>query len=64
MLYATLRVGPWSIKRREKLQRLRELAAETETNRESALDFAARFGRRRAVGEEPAHRADDPGDQS
>ena len=64
ILYATLRVGPWSIKRREKLQRLRELAAETETNRESALDFAARFGRRRAVGEEPAHRADDPGDQS
>lgn len=46
ILYATLRVGPWSIERREKLQRLRELAAETETNRESALDFAARFGRR------------------
>jgi uncharacterized protein (TIRG00374 family) len=47
VLYATLRVGPWSIKRREKLKNLRELAAETETNRESALDFAARFGRRR-----------------
>ncbi len=49
LMYATLRVGPWSIKRREKLQRLRELAAETDVNLESALDFAARFGRRRRV---------------
>ncbi len=48
-LYATLRVGPWSIKKRDRLQGLRELAAETETNRESALDFAARFGRRRRL---------------
>ncbi|MBI4884895.1 MAG: flippase-like domain-containing protein [Actinobacteria bacterium] len=45
-LYLTLRVGPWSIKRRGKLQKLRELAAETDTNRESALDFSARFERR------------------
>jgi hypothetical protein len=49
LMYGTLRVGPWSIKRREKLQRLRELAAETDVNLESALDFAARFGRRRRV---------------
>ncbi len=48
-MYGTLRVGPWSIKRREKLQRLRELAAETDLNLESALDFAARFGRRRRL---------------
>ena len=48
-MYATLRVGPWSIKRRERLERLRELARETDLNRESALDFAARFGRRRRV---------------
>ena len=48
-MYATLRVGPWSIKRREKLERLRELARETDINRESALDFAARFGRRRRL---------------
>lgn len=47
VLYASLRVGPWSIKRRSSLQRLRDLAAETETNRESVLDFSARFGRRR-----------------
>lgn len=47
LMYASLRVGPWSIKRRAKLKRLRELAAETETNPETLLDFAARFGRRR-----------------
>lgn len=51
LLYGSLRVGPWSIKRRERLKGLRELAAETETNRESALDFAARFGRRRRIPE-------------
>lgn len=45
LLYASLRVGPFSIKRRGKLKRLRDLAAETETNPESILDFAARFDR-------------------
>ena len=44
VMYASLRFGPWSIKRRERLKGLRELAAETDLNRESALDFAARFG--------------------
>lgn len=47
ILYGTLRVGPWSIKRRAELKRLRELAGEAVENRESVLDFAARFGRRR-----------------
>jgi uncharacterized protein (TIRG00374 family) len=45
-LYLSLRFGPWSIKRRDRLHSLRELAKETETNPESVLDFAARFGRR------------------
>ncbi|MDP2293592.1 MAG: lysylphosphatidylglycerol synthase transmembrane domain-containing protein [Actinomycetota bacterium] len=49
ILYASLRVGPFRIERRDKLVRLRELAKDTDTNRESALDFAARFGRRRNV---------------
>lgn len=49
VMYASLRFGPWSIKRRERLKGLRELAKETEVNRESALDFAARFGRRRPI---------------
>lgn len=46
LMYASLRVGPWSIQRRERLQSLGDLAKETDTNRESALDFAARFARR------------------
>lgn len=50
ILYLSLRVGPWSIRRRGELQRLRDLAKESETNRESALDFSARF--------EPRHHPD------
>jgi hypothetical protein len=46
LLYGSLRVGPWSIQRRERLRRLRDIAAETVTNPETALDFGARFGRR------------------
>jgi uncharacterized protein (TIRG00374 family) len=49
VMYASLRFGPFRIERRDKLVRLRELAKETDTNRESALDFAARFGRQRGV---------------
>ena len=64
MLYASLRVGPWSIKRRDKLQRLRELATEAAENRESILDFSARFSRRRRTGDpatgEPVEGAGDP----
>lgn len=44
--YLTLRVGPWSIKRRSELQPLRDLAKDADTNLESALDFSARFERR------------------
>lgn len=46
-LYLTLRVGHWSLRRREQLKRLRELVAETEDNPETLLDFAARFSRSR-----------------
>ncbi len=49
LLYASLRFGPFQIERRDKLVRLRELAKETDTNRESSLDFAARFGRQRGM---------------
>lgn len=47
VLYLSLRVGPWSIERRERLARLRELVAATESDTETTLDFAARFGRPR-----------------
>ncbi len=46
LLYASLRVGPWSIKRRENLQPLRDLAGDAIDSPESVLDFSARFGRR------------------
>ena len=59
LLYATLRVGPWSIKRHDRLKRFRELAAESADNNESALDFAARFGRR-SPGPLPGGLTDEP----
>ena len=42
VLYASLRVGPWSIQRRERLSRLRDIAADP-SNNERALDFSVRF---------------------
>jgi hypothetical protein len=48
VLYGSLRVGRWSIERRERLQRLRDIAARESANPESAFDFSVRFtGRRR-----------------
>ena len=47
VLYGSLRVGPWSIKRRERLARLRDLAASEAANDERALDFSVRFARQR-----------------
>jgi putative heme transporter len=52
VLYATLRVGPWSIQRRERLRRLRDIAADT-SNDERALDFSVRFAQRRKAMEDP-----------
>ena len=47
ILYASLRVGPWSIKRRAELIRLRELADETRFDHENPLDFAERVADKR-----------------
>lgn len=46
--YASLRVGPWQIERRDRLARLRELARTSSTDGESKIDFALRFQRRRS----------------
>jgi hypothetical protein len=43
ILYASLRIGPWSIQRRERLQRLRDIAAREASNPENAFDFSVRF---------------------
>ncbi len=53
VLYATLRVGPWSIERRERLRRLRDIAADP-SNNERALDFSVRFSKqRKPIGDLP-----------
>ncbi|MFT3853861.1 MAG: lysylphosphatidylglycerol synthase transmembrane domain-containing protein [Ilumatobacteraceae bacterium] len=54
LTYTSLRVGPWSIERRDRLRRLRDLAAEPGVANERALDFAARFERPRHVPTVPA----------
>ncbi|MFK8026179.1 MAG: YbhN family protein [Ilumatobacter sp.] len=46
LAYASLRVGPWKIEKRDRLSRLRELARTEPEKGESRIDFALRFGRR------------------
>jgi uncharacterized protein (TIRG00374 family) len=58
--YLSLRVGPWSIERRDRLARLRELARTGAASGESKIDFALRFGRRSPP--EPVTGAPDAGD--
>ena len=52
VLYGTLRVGPWSIQRRERLRRLRDIAADASDD-ERALDFSVRFAQRTKAMEDP-----------
>ncbi len=52
--YLSLRVGPWSIERRDRLARLRELARRGSESGESKIDFALRFGRRLPLIPSPA----------
>ena len=51
ILYLSLRVGPWSIERRERLVRLRDLAEEETQRGESKIDFQLRFPTRDDTGE-------------
>ena len=50
-LYLSLRVGPWSIERHERLMRLRDLAEEETRRGESKIDFQLRFPTRDDTGE-------------
>lgn len=50
-MYLSLRVGPWSITRRERLMRLRDLAEEETRRGESKIDFQLRFPTRDDTGE-------------
>jgi len=49
LAYASLRVGPWKIEKRDRLVRLRELARSESEKGESRIDFALRFGGKRPV---------------
>lgn len=51
VLYLSLRVGPWSIERRERLIRLRDLAEEETMRGETNLEFQLRFPTRDDTGE-------------
>jgi hypothetical protein len=51
LLYLTLRVGPWSIERRDRLVRLRDLAEEESRRGETRMDFHLRFPTRDDTGE-------------
>jgi hypothetical protein len=51
VLYLSLRVGPWSIERHERLIRLRDLAEEETRRGESRIDFQLRFPTRDDTGE-------------
>jgi uncharacterized protein (TIRG00374 family) len=59
VLYLSLRVGPWSIERRDRLMRLRDLAEEETRRGETRVDFQLRFPTRDDTGElirrPPAH---------
>jgi putative heme transporter len=57
ILYASLRIGPWSIERRDRLVRLRDLAAQEAERGESRVDFQLRFPARDVTGEfiRPSH---------
>jgi len=59
LLYATLRVGPWSIERRERLVRLRDLAEQETQRGESKIDFQLRFPTRDVTGQyiRPSHQS-------
>ena len=52
VLYGTLRIGPWRIRRHERLRRLRDIAADP-TNNERALEFSVRFAQRRKTEGDP-----------
>ena len=45
LMYLSLRVGPWSIERHERLKPLRTVAEEETRRGETKIDFALRFGK-------------------
>ena len=50
LLYASLRIGPWSIERRERLDRLRDIAQRETAESERRMEFAMRQWERKKPG--------------
>jgi uncharacterized protein (TIRG00374 family) len=59
LAYASLRVGPWKIEKRDRLVRLRDLARAESEKGESRIDFALRFPGSRPVEGELSPTIDD-----
>jgi uncharacterized protein (TIRG00374 family) len=53
LLYASLRVGPWSIERRDRLDRLRDIARRETAESERRIEFALRQWERKRPGVPP-----------
>lgn len=62
LCYLSLRVGPWSIERRDRLARLRDEAERVVGERESGLEWAERYGVRPTDPTIPMHRPEDDAD--
>lgn len=64
LAYASLRVGPWKIEKRDRLVRLRDLARTESAKGESRIDFALRFGTRRPTDLSDPNVADEDDDDA
>ena len=58
-MYASLRVGPWSIERRDRLDRLRDIARRETSESERRIEFALRQWERKRPGVPPPDDTDD-----
>ena len=59
LAYASLRVGPWSIERRDRLDRLRDIARRETSESERRMEFALRQWERKRPGEPPPDDTED-----
>lgn len=57
LAYASLRVGPWKIEKRDRLVRLRDLARSESARGETKIDFALRFGGKRPISDPESYPA-------
>ena len=55
VLYASLRIGPWSIERRDRLDRLRDIAQRETAESERRMEFAMRQWERKKPGDVATH---------